>query len=70
MNRLQEREQLTAVVDAALERFRGRDLVASVEIVDVLLDLRLLLIDDDLGEAIPDTAIQELLVEPAPSTTG
>ena len=38
-------EQLTQVVDEALERFRGRDLVASAEVVDVLLDLRLLLLE-------------------------
>ena len=45
MTGLQERAELTDVVDKALERFRGRDLVASVEVVDVLLDLRLLLLD-------------------------
>ena len=60
------REQLTQVVDEALERFRGRDLVTSVEVVDVLLDLRLLLLDDT---AIPDEALQELLEDPAPTLT-
>ena len=55
--------ELTEMVDAALERFRGRDLVASAEVVDVLLDLRLLLLE----EPIPDEALQELLEEPAPS---
>ena len=60
------REQLTQVVDEALERFRGRDLVTSVEVVDVLLDLRLLLLDD---AAIPDEALQELLEDPAPTLT-
>ena len=59
-------EQLTQMVDVALERFRGRDLVASAEVVDVLLDLRLML----LADAIPDEALQELLEEPAPSTAG
>ncbi|MET0627994.1 MAG: hypothetical protein ABW033_06010 [Acidimicrobiia bacterium] len=59
------REQLTQVVDEALERFRGRDLVASAEVVDVLLDLRLLLLD---SEEIPDAALAELLEEPAPTT--
>jgi hypothetical protein len=58
-------EQLTQVVDEALERFRGRDLVTSVEVVDVLLDLRLLLLD---SEEIPDAALAELLEEPAPTT--
>src|SRR5262245_39227081 len=38
-------QELTQVVDEALERFRGRDLVASAEVVDVLLDLRLLLLE-------------------------
>jgi hypothetical protein len=59
--------QLTQMVDEALERFRGRDLVASAEVVDVLLDLRLLLLDD---APIPDEALHELLEEPAPSTAG
>ncbi|MFI5046383.1 MAG: hypothetical protein ACHQIG_04915 [Acidimicrobiia bacterium] len=63
MTGLQERAQLTDVVDEALQRFRGRDLVASVEIVDVLLDIRLLLLDPE----IPDEALQELLDEPAPT---
>ena len=36
-------QELTNVIDEALERFRGRDLVASAEVQDVLLDLRLLL---------------------------
>jgi hypothetical protein len=59
--------ELTQVVDEALERFRGRDLVASAEVVDVLLDLRLLLLDAD---SIPDEALNELLEEPTPSTAG
>ena len=48
--------------DEALERFRGRDLVASAEVQDVLLDLRLLLID--AGD------IDQLLPEPAPAAAG
>ena len=40
-------QQLTQVVDEALERFRGRDLVASSEVVDILLDLRLLLLEEE-----------------------
>lgn len=65
MTGLQERAELTDVVDKALERFRGRDLVASAEVVDVLLDLRLLLLDDPAE--IRDEALHELLDEPAPS---
>ena len=59
-------EQLTQMVDQALERFRGRDLVASAEVVDVLLDLRLLLLE----APIPDEALQELLEAPTPSNAG
>ena len=55
-------QELTQVVDEALERFRGRDLVSSAEVVDVLLDLRLLLID--AGD------IDQLLDEPAPAAAG
>lgn len=58
--------EMTEMVDAALERFRGRDLVASAEVVDVLLDLRLLLLE----EPIPDAALHELLDEPASSPAG
>ena len=64
MTGLQEQAQLTDVVDKALERFRGRDLVSSVEVVDVLLDLRLILLD---RTEIPDEALHELLDEPAPT---
>jgi hypothetical protein len=55
-------QELTNVIDEALERFRGRDLVASAEVQDVLLDLRLLLIDDG--------SLEQLLDESAPVTTG
>ena len=55
-------QELTNVIDEALERFRGRDLVASAEVQDVPLDLRLLLIDDG--------SLEQLLDEPAPVTTG
>jgi hypothetical protein len=41
--------------------------VASAEVVDVLLDLRLILLDSD---SIPDEALNELLEEPTPSTAG
>lgn len=32
-----------AVIDGALERFRGRTLLSGTEVVDILLDLRLAL---------------------------
>jgi signal recognition particle GTPase len=40
-------EQLTTRIDEALERYRGRDLVAASEITDLLLDLRLMLLSAD-----------------------
>jgi hypothetical protein len=54
------REQLTQVLDDALVRFRGRDLVSSAEVVDVLLDLRLLLLEVE--------TLEEMLDEPASAT--
>jgi hypothetical protein len=59
---LMNTQELTNVIDEALERFRGRDLVASAEVQDVLLDLRLLLIDDG--------SLEQLLDEPAPAVAG
>lgn len=56
------REQLTQVVDNALVRFRGRDLVSSAEVLDVLLDLRLLLLEVE--------SLEQLLEEPAPAGGG
>jgi hypothetical protein len=56
------REQLTQVVDDALVRFRGRDLVSSAEVLDVLLDLRLLLLEVE--------SLELLLEEPAPAGGG
>jgi len=53
---------LTQIIDEALERFRGRDLVASAEVVDVLLDLRLLLIEE--------TSLEQLLETPASTPAG
>ena len=35
---------IVTLIDEALERFAGRDLVSSTEVVDLLLDLRLLLL--------------------------
>src|ERR1700704_223249 len=54
-------QELTQVVDGALERFRGRDLIASAEVVDVLLDLRLLL----LGVESPEQRLDEPAATPA-----
>lgn len=39
--------ELTGRIDEALDRFRGRDLVAASEVVDLLLDLRLMLLAAD-----------------------
>jgi hypothetical protein len=48
-------EQLLTMIDSALEQFQSRDLVAASEVVDFLLDLRLVTID-------PTTdALQQLL---------
>jgi hypothetical protein len=56
---MDQQTRLTALLDEALEHFAGRDLVAASEITDVLLDLRLALLDD--GDA-----LEELLApEPA-----
>jgi hypothetical protein len=38
---------LTTRIDEALDQFRGRDLVAGSEVVDLLLDLRLMLLAAD-----------------------
>lgn len=38
---------LVAMIDEALERFAGRDLVASAEIMDFLLDLRSAAVSDE-----------------------
>ena len=38
------RAQFTALIDDAIEGYRGRDLVAASEVVDLLLDLRLMLL--------------------------
>ena len=39
--------ELTGRIDEALDQFRGRDLVAASEVVDLLLDLRLMLLAAD-----------------------
>lgn len=55
-------QQLTQVVDEAIARFRGRDLVSSAEVTDVLLDLRILLLELE--------SLEDLLQEPEPTATG
>jgi uncharacterized protein (DUF1330 family) len=55
-------QQLTNVVDEALARFGGRDLVTSAEVTDVLLDLRILLLELE--------SLEELLREEEPAPTG
>jgi hypothetical protein len=40
-------QALTSRIDEALDQFRGRDLVAASEIMDLLLDLRLMLLAAD-----------------------
>jgi len=57
-----QQQQLTQVVDEAIARFRGRDLVSSAEVTDVLLDLRILLLELE--------SLEDLLQEPEPTATG
>jgi hypothetical protein len=38
--------RLVNLIDVALERFASRDLIASNELLDVLLDLRIAALDD------------------------
>ena len=47
-----DRTAFTALVDAAIEEFRGRELVHASEAVDVLLDLRLTVLDTDAAAEI------------------
>ena len=55
-------QALTQVVDDALARFRGRELVSSAEVVDVLLDLRLLLLEVE--------TLEDMIDEPAGAPAG
>ncbi len=55
-------QALTQVVDDALARFRGRELVSSAEVVDVLLDLRLLLLEAE--------TLEDMIDEPAGAPAG
>jgi hypothetical protein len=41
------RAQFTALIDDAIESYRGRDLIAASEVTDLLLDLRLMLLAAD-----------------------
>ena len=55
--------RLTELVDGALERFGGRDLIASAEVLDFLLDLRI-----EIGSF--NDELQKLLEEEAqPAST-
>jgi hypothetical protein len=49
-----DNQELTGRIDQALEQYRGRDLISASEIVDLLLDLRLMLLAAD--EAASTTA--------------
>ena len=53
-------QRLVNMIDAALERFASRDLIASNELLDVLLDLRIATLDD--------VALEELLEQESQPT--
>jgi hypothetical protein len=53
-------QRLVNLIDVALERFASRDLIASNELLDVLLDLRIAALDD--------AALEELLEQESPPT--
>jgi hypothetical protein len=55
-------DRIVHLIDVALERFAARDLIATNEVLDVLLDLRIAVLDDG--------ALERLLEEesqPTPS---
>ncbi|HEY5014446.1 MAG TPA: hypothetical protein VIK61_17310 [Acidimicrobiia bacterium] len=52
--------RLVNLIDVALERFASRDLIASNELLDVLLDLRIAALDD--------AALEQLLEEESQPT--
>ena len=54
--------RLVNLIDAALERFASRDLIASNELLDVLLDLRIAARDD--------SALEQLLEQESQPTPG
>lgn len=43
-------KQITEIVDKTINTMSGRELVASSEIIDILLDIRLLLLDTNEKE--------------------
>ena len=49
---------IVSIVDEALERFAGRDLVAASEIVDFLLDLRSAVVSDAALAALIESETQ------------
>jgi hypothetical protein len=57
---LEMSQRLVNIIDAALERFASRDLIASNELLDVLLDLRIAALDD--------AALEELLEQESQPT--
>jgi hypothetical protein len=50
-----ETVELTRRIDDALETYRGRDLVAASEVLDLLLDLRLMLLASEPLDGAPAT---------------
>jgi hypothetical protein len=52
-------QALVTMIDSALEKYRGRDLVSSAEVVDFLLDLRLAAIAPDEPDPIEQLLEQE-----------
>ena len=47
-------DQLTTLIDGAIESYRGRETVAASEVTDLLLDLRLLLLAVDTTAPAPN----------------
>jgi len=47
-------DQLTTLIDGAIESYRGCDLVAASEVTDLLLDLRLILLAADTTAPAPN----------------
>jgi hypothetical protein len=49
---------IVTLIDTALERFAGRDLVSSTEVLDLLLDMRSAALSDAEIEALIDSEAQ------------
>ena len=49
---------IVTLIDEALERFAGRDLVSSTEVVDLLLDMRSAVVSDAELAALIDSEAQ------------